>query len=48
MIGWNHQRAGVGQIAEFANDWDGYTGRNIPFEQRALVMTRKRSPPLSW
>jgi len=26
MTGRNHQRVGAGQIAEFANDWDGYTG----------------------
>ena len=24
--GRNHHRVGAGQIAEFANDWDGYTG----------------------
>ena len=24
--GRNHNRVGAGQIAEFANDWDGYTG----------------------
>jgi arylsulfatase A-like enzyme len=26
MTGRNHHRVGFGQIAEFANDWDGYTG----------------------
>ncbi|MFV8817618.1 arylsulfatase [Haliea sp. E17] len=26
MTGRNHNRVGAGQIAEFANDWDGYTG----------------------
>ena len=26
MTGRNHQRVGAGQIAEFANDWDGYSG----------------------
>ncbi len=26
MTGRNHHRVGAGQIAEFANDWDGYTG----------------------
>ena len=26
MTGRNHQRVGFGQIAELANDWDGYTG----------------------
>jgi len=26
MTGRNHTRVGFGQIAEFANDWDGYTG----------------------
>ena len=26
MTGRNHNRVGFGQIAEFANDWDGYTG----------------------
>ena len=24
--GRNHHRVGFGQIAELANDWDGYTG----------------------
>ena len=27
LTGRNHHRVGNGQIAEFANDWDGYTGR---------------------
>jgi len=26
MTGRNHNRVGFGQISEFANDWDGYTG----------------------
>ncbi len=26
LTGRNHHRAGFGQIAELANDWDGYTG----------------------
>lgn len=26
MTGRNHHRVGAGQIAEFANDWDGYSG----------------------
>ena len=26
MTGRNHHRVGAGQIAEFANDWEGYTG----------------------
>jgi arylsulfatase len=26
ITGRNHHRVGAGQIAEFANDWDGYTG----------------------
>jgi len=26
MTGRNHHRVGAGQIAELANDWDGYTG----------------------
>ncbi|MBD9529576.1 arylsulfatase [Paracoccus sp. PAR01] len=26
LTGRNHHRTGFGQIAEFANDWDGYTG----------------------
>jgi arylsulfatase A-like enzyme len=26
LIGRNHQRVGAGQIAELANDWDGYSG----------------------
>jgi arylsulfatase len=26
LTGRNHHRVGAGQIAEFANDWDGYTG----------------------
>ena len=29
MTGRNHHRVGAGQIAEFANDWDGYAG-SIP------------------
>jgi len=35
LTGRNPHRVGNGQIAEFANDWDGYTGR-IP-ESSALV-----------
>ncbi len=27
LNGRNHHRSGFGQIAELANDWDGYTGR---------------------
>lgn len=27
LTGRNHHRVGNGQIAEFANDWDGYTGQ---------------------
>ena len=27
LTGRNHHRVGNGQIAEFANDWDGYSGR---------------------
>jgi arylsulfatase len=30
LTGRNHHRSGFGQIAEFANDWDGYTGRMPP------------------
>jgi arylsulfatase A-like enzyme len=26
MTGRNHNRVGYGMVAEFANDWDGYTG----------------------
>ena len=26
LTGRNHHRVGAGQIAEFANDWDGYSG----------------------
>ncbi|MBP7864556.1 MAG: sulfatase-like hydrolase/transferase [Acidobacteria bacterium] len=26
LTGRNHERVGAGQIAEFANDWDGYSG----------------------
>ena len=26
LTGRNHHRVGNGQIAEFANDWDGYSG----------------------
>ena len=33
LTGRNHHRVGNGQIAEMANDWDGYSGR-IPKEQR--------------
>ena len=35
LTGRNHHRVGNGQIAEMANDWDGYSGR-IP-ESSALV-----------
>ena len=28
LTGRNHHRVGNGQIAELANDWDGYSGRN--------------------
>ena len=34
LTGRNHHRVGNGQIAEMANDWDGYSGR-IPEEQRS-------------
>jgi arylsulfatase A-like enzyme len=27
LTGRNHHRVGNGQIAELANDWDGYSGR---------------------
>jgi arylsulfatase A-like enzyme len=30
LTGRNHHRSGFGQIAELANDWDGYTGRMPP------------------
>ena len=26
LTGRNHNRVGAGQVAEFANDWDGYSG----------------------
>ena len=32
LTGRNHHRVGNGQIAELANDWDGYSGR-IPKKQ---------------
>ncbi|MGH3703802.1 MAG: arylsulfatase [Agromyces sp.] len=35
LTGRNHHRVGAGQIAEFANDWDGYSGR-IPREAATL------------
>jgi arylsulfatase A-like enzyme len=35
LTGRNHHRVGAGQIAEFANDWDGYSGQ-IP-RSSALV-----------
>lgn len=35
LTGRNHHRVGAGQIAEFANDWDGYAGR-IPREAATL------------
>jgi arylsulfatase A-like enzyme len=35
LTGRNHHRVGAGQIAEFANDWDGYSG-HIP-RSSALV-----------
>jgi arylsulfatase A-like enzyme len=35
LTGRNHHRVGAGQIAELANDWDGYSG-HIP-ESSALV-----------
>ena len=34
LTGRNHHRVGNGQIAELANDWDGYSGDD-PEEQRA-------------
>ena len=34
LTGRNHHRVGNGQIAEFANDWDGYSGSHSQ-EQRA-------------
>ena len=34
LTGRNHHRVGNGQIAELANDWDGYSGPD-PQEQRA-------------
>lgn len=30
LTGRNHHRSGFGQIAELANDWEGYTGRLPP------------------
>ncbi len=36
LTGRNHHRVGAGQIAEFANDWDGYTGR-IPKSSATLA-----------
>lgn len=35
LTGRNQHRVGAGQIAEFANDWDGYSGR-IPREAATL------------
>ena len=35
LTGRNHHRAGYGQIAEFATDWDGYIG-SIPRETATL------------
>ncbi|KQQ65364.1 arylsulfatase [Microbacterium sp. Leaf320] len=35
LTGRNQHRVGAGQIAEFANDWDGYSGR-IPREAAPL------------
>lgn len=35
LTGRNHHRVGAGQIAEFANDWDGYSGV-IPREAATL------------
>ena len=35
LTGRNHHRVGSGQIAELANDWDGYSG-HIP-KSSALV-----------
>ncbi|MFC4604362.1 arylsulfatase [Rhodococcus kronopolitis] len=40
LTGRNHHRVGAGQIAEFANDWDGYSGR-IPREASTLPETLK-------
>jgi len=36
LTGRNHHRVGAGQIAEFANDWDGYTG-SIPKSSATLA-----------
>lgn len=41
LTGRNHHRVGAGQIAEFANDWDGYSGV-IPREAATLPEVLKQ------
>ena len=42
LTGRNHHRVGNGQIAELANDWDGYSGR-IP---RSSALVRRGAEEL--
>ena len=48
MTGRNHHRVGAGQIAEFANDWDGYTGvipkSRQPSPRCSATMAMRRQP----
>ena len=52
----NYHRVGLGQIAEFANDWDGYTGRwllgrrtaeGLPVAPKSKVGQRHQLIPLT-
>ena len=50
LTGRNHHRVGNGQIAELANDWDGYAGHD-PQEQRASRRGAARTTataPAAW
>jgi hypothetical protein len=40
LTGRNHQRVGNGQVAELANDWDGYTG-TIPKSSATMAEVLK-------
>jgi hypothetical protein len=48
LTGRNHHRVGNGQIAEFANDWDGYSGLKVA-QMRELFLieaTRNKALPI--
>ena len=48
LTGRNHHEIGNGQIAELANDWDGYAGKNTAQQcddGRGTQQTATRHPP---